>query len=269
MKNSKMPAFTSKTIKSLAPVFPYKEQPNCLGRAEYQQLAKAQHAEDARRRASFLERLEAYKKNNESVRSYPTPSFSLPKKPVIAWDEETQTNIEVLPVRLVRSEARVLDDNLASTEQIPNYERTEEPSSDEYPYDAPPLDPSQYASVAVDDEYDTTGPLAPEGSDGQVDVRDWSKATVGTVTCVGRFPYRFKDGEQKTFMVRVGSKDHWGVDLERVVREFKLQKGDKIALMCIGKQDVIVPIKEQQPDGSLKTVEKAAKRNTWVAKRLK
>jgi hypothetical protein len=269
MNNSKMPAFSVPSIKAMAQTFPYQDKSGPMSRDDYKLLAKTQRSVESRRRTAFLERFNSYMLSNDSVRSFPTPSFTLPDVPVMAFDEETQTSIELLPVRSMRPASRSEPVVSQVVSSRATNEQVEPSSTDEYPFDLPPIDPSQYAGVDVDEAYDTTGPVAPSGHDGQPDIHDWSGATEGSVTTLGRYPYLYKEGESKTFMVRVGTKDHWGVDLERVVREFNIKKGDKIALMCIGKQDVIVPKKVRQDDGSIKTEEINAVRNTWVAKRVK
>lgn len=266
MQNQKMPAFEPTTLRSLSVVFPYIGKVEKMNARDYKLLSKAQKAEEMLRRKAFVARLDEYKLSFDTVRSFPTPVLDSFAEPEIDWDDETLTQTPCdQNALLAHGKSLGYQINVAQDEPVVT---AAPPSSDDCPYEAPPLDPSQYSSVQVDDEYDTTGPTAPDGNAGQPDVYDWSKATVGVVTNIGCYPYRYEKGKSKTHMVRVGTQDHWGVDLERVVREFGLKKGDKIALMSIGKQPVIVPEKVRQEDGSIKTVEKSAMRNTWVAKRL-
>lgn len=264
MKDSKMPAFNTQTLKAMASTFPYKDKPGPLSLADYRTLAKAQRVEEFRRRTDFLTRLTAYKeKHDDSVRAFPTPDFFPEEPPVIGWIDDAPPCGLVLPFRSQQGADLDVHDELP-----PHDDRFHDDASPvgDYPFEVPPIDPSQYGSVEVDEAYDQTGPVAPQGSDAQPDIGDWSKATVGVVTTIGSFPYLYKKDANKVFMVRIGTKDHWGVDLKRLVREFNIKKGSKIALMCIGKQPVVVQEKVPQPDGSIKTVEKDALRNCWVAK---
>lgn len=251
------------SAKPVAGLFPYQD---CGVKSvlDYRDLAKLQTAEDVQRRTEFSQRLEAFRKIDQPLRSYPTPSLE---------GGGRQDLVDIRPGRLIGdcSPSYLLEAASENSTGLPPAAHAATPSGADvgYAFEAPPLDASQYGGVEVDEQYDLGMPSSPTGSEGQPDEYDWSKATIGEVTTFGRFNYRFKKDESKTFMIRLGTQDHWGVDLERVAREFGIKKGDKIALMCIGKQPVIVPVRVRQADGSYKMEEQQKVRNTWVCKRLK
>ncbi|MGI0646959.1 hypothetical protein ACRCPS_18240 [Pseudomonas aeruginosa] len=248
--------------KPVAGLFPYQDC-GVKSALDYRDLARLQTAEEVQRRTAFSQRLAAFKQTDEPLRSYPTPSLEGGRHELV----------DLRPGRLIGdcSPNYLLEVASADfTGQAPAAQAASPAGADDdYPFEAPPLDASQYGGVEVDEQYDMGMPSTPTGVEGQPDLYDWSKATTGVVTTFGRFPYRYQKDKSKTYMIRLGTQDHWGVDLERVAREFGLQKGDKVALMCIGKQPVIVPVRVRQSDGSYKTEEQEKMRNTWVCKRLK
>lgn len=236
-------------IESLAGTFPYKELRRPLTKAELTVLASTSREIEAKRRQSFEERLAEFRKSGESLRSFPMSLQQAIREPSKKFDAADLVGFT--PVHL-------------KVQQQVN----SAPADDPFPFEAPPIAEHDYCDIPVDDDYDVSGNTTIEAHEGQPDVYDWKGATEGAITKIGFFPYRFKKGEPKTHLIRIGTKDHWGVDLERVVREFKLKEGDRIALKSIGKQPVVVPKRVQQDDGTYVIKQVDAMRNTWVCKRL-
>lgn len=250
-----------------ASMFPYQESGHPRKALDYRLMARIQLQELVDRRTAFVQRLDAFKQSDEPLRSFPTPAMT-PRKCRAEYVDDMLATYGPDPANYSYQSMQQAT-QAQEQHQVVEAPQVAGPSFDDSPFEAPPLDANAYGNIEVDDEYDLDMPSCPEGSEAQPDGLDWSKATVGEVTSFGKFPYRYKQGESKVFMIRLGTQDHWGVDLERVVREFNLQKGDKIALMCIGKVPVIVPVRVLQTDGSYKTEEQEKMRNTWVCKRLK
>ncbi|EPJ7983176.1 hypothetical protein L4Z68_002330 [Pseudomonas aeruginosa] len=267
MHRNNNPASAGTAVKPQVMLFPYQAKASPRSAQEYRAVARLQQAEEIHRRTEFSKRLDELKQSGQDIRSFPTPALGFEQSEAPVYDNSVSTRMadyDIPPVgAMTRPPQQQADVNApAAVQPMPA-------SDDSYPFDAPPIDPSQYGGVEVDDEYDTTVPAAPMGEEGQPDTYDWSKATVGEVTTFGSFPYRYQKGASKTFMVRLGTQDLWGVDLKRVAREFNLKKGDRVALMCIGKQPVEVPVRKRQEDGSYQIVHETKMRNTWVAKRVR
>lgn len=240
-------------------LYPYFDSGKPKSRKQHHLIAGAQQLANQHRKSDFDARLRELRSRGETLRSFPTDAGS------ISWPLEGQAGSqEVLSYieQVSRPHANGHVATPASDVMVQG------PSDDPYPFEAPPIDASAFGGIEVDPEYDQGMALHPAGEEGQPDVYDWSDATIGNITKIGFFPFRFKQGEKKTHMIRIGTKDHWGVDLERVVREFNLREGDKIALMSIGKHPVVVKERVRQDDGSYKTEDKNAMRNTWVCKRV-
>jgi hypothetical protein len=261
------PPAGSVSLRGLAALFPYRAANRARSQREYQILSNAQTADEISRRNDFHERLAAFKESGESLRSNPTylPDPLLGRTDLVQQDHLQNYFANQAGSSSIRSSGAPqahmvapIQPKAASVDQEP----------DPFPFDVPPMDCDAFADVPVDVEYDQRVGTEVDGPDGQPDVHDWSKGTTGTITKIGFFPFRYKRGENKTHMVRIGTKDHWGADLERVIREFKLKEGDNISLVCIGKQPVVVKQKVDNGDGTYRMEDVDALRNTWACKRV-
>lgn len=246
---NKPPVSRQALLEALAGTFPYKELRRPLSRNELAVLASASREIELKRRESFEERLCEFRKSGESLRSFPMSLDTAIRDKTQKLNPDDLLGFTPVHVKVQQQAQQATVD-------------------DPFPFEAPPIMPTDYFDIPVDNEYDLTANEGIDAYEGQPDVHDWSGATEGSITKIGFFPYRFKKNESKTHLIRIGTKDHWGVDLERVVREFKLKEGDRIALKCIGKQPVIVSKREQQLDGTYAVKQVEAMRNTWVCKRL-
>jgi len=246
-------------VRTKADLYPYFDYEMPKNETLHHLISGAQQVVRQQRRADFDSRLVELRSRGESLRSFPTDTRSS------TWHIDGRPDIQAL-----------LSIGGPLSHHVENCQRPDdagdlsevEAGGDPYPFGSPPMDASAYSDIEVEAEYDMGTEMHPAGEEGQPDVLDWTDATVGSITKIGFFPYRYKKNENKTHMIRIGTKDHWGVDLERVVREFSLREGDHIALMSIGKQPVVVKTRVRQEDGTYKLEEKDAMRNTWVCKRV-
>lgn len=251
-------------LRGVAALFPYRAARNARSRNEYVQLAAIQAVGEIERRMEFHKRLSDFKKTGGSVRSA-----------IAVLPPHNRLLSNYLDNHVLQGDRPPLEGELMPYSQPIPYENpgaavaAAAPPQDGFYDESPPLVDADYAGVQIEDEYDRSMPSSPVGDDGQPDVHDWSDACVGVITKIGFFPYRYKPNESKTHMVRVGTLDHWGVDLERLVREFSLVEGDKIALKCIGKQPVVIKKRVEQEGGGFKMEDANVMRNSWVCKRVK
>lgn len=83
----------------------------------------------------------------------------------------------------------------------------------------------------------------------------------GEIVDLGSAPYEHKEDGTASFFItlRHGDKNHtlWGIDLARVAREKRLQRGDRAELFCRGRQ----PVKVKNRQGKIIHTH----RNTWDA----
>lgn len=101
----------------------------------------------------------------------------------------------------------------------------------------------------------------------EIDV--WSDALMGEITAFGAFPYKHQKGEKISYMIRLGTLEVWGVDLERCMVEYDLDIGDRIALKRIGKVPVQVLQNVIDVQGNVIGEEPVTvDRVSWIAKRL-
>ncbi|MGN7444282.1 MULTISPECIES: hypothetical protein [Pseudomonas] len=97
----------------------------------------------------------------------------------------------------------------------------------------------------------------------------WADALKGEVTSFGAFPYKHQKGEKISFMIRLGTLEVWGVDLERCMVEYDIDIGDRIALKRIGKVPVTVMQNVIDELGNVIGEEPVTvDRVSWIAKRL-
>ncbi|APC19404.1 hypothetical protein BLL42_27075 (plasmid) [Pseudomonas frederiksbergensis] len=101
----------------------------------------------------------------------------------------------------------------------------------------------------------------------EIDV--WADALKGEVTSFGAFPYKHQKGEKISYMIRLGTLEVWGVDLERCMVEYDIDIGDRIALKRIGKVPVQVMQNVIDELGNVIGEEPVTvDRVSWIAKRL-
>jgi hypothetical protein len=76
--------------------------------------------------------------------------------------------------------------------------------------------------------------------------RTWA---AGVVTSHGRAPYQFKQGSSESYHVQLrtadGERTVWGADLERVVRENKIELGQHVMLEQAGRERVQLPVRDE------------------------
>ncbi|MBP3998254.1 hypothetical protein [Pseudomonas koreensis] len=115
---------------------------------------------------------------------------------------------------------------------------------------------------AYEQHFQNCADTAPE-----IDV--WADALKGEVTSFGAFPYKHQKGEKISFMIRLGTLEVWGVDLERCMVEYDIDIGDRIALKRIGKVPVQVMQNVIDQFGTVIGEEPVTvDRVSWIAKRL-
>lgn len=88
---------------------------------------------------------------------------------------------------------------------------------------------------------------------------------VGVVEKMGHFPYKYRTGQNRNFVVRVSGADVWGVELAEATQQAGVELGDKVALKKISKSDVEVQQKLLDINGDVcgtKTVR--AHKNHWL-----
>lgn len=238
--------------------WPYLRPMSFRSRTELEDFARQQSLLAGESQQHFHERLHKLRADGGSIRSYPTPQL-VPR-------EESIIDVGMLQAMargVQRQDAKGSSASASPTNSVDSGA-------------APELDHNfamdgMYAGVEIEPECDNSISNGPEGEAAQPLNVDWSDAFTGEITLYGKYPYLFKNenkGKQPSYVIRLGTKDVWGVDLERVVREFNLRKGDRIALKCIG--EMVVPIEEPGRDdnGNDAIIIRSAKRKTWVAKRI-
>lgn len=90
---------------------------------------------------------------------------------------------------------------------------------------------------------------------------------VGVVEKMGHFPYKFRTGQNRNFVVRVSGTDIWGVDLAEATQQAGVEVGDKIALKKVSKSDVEVEQKLLDIYGEVRGTKLIrAHKNHWLVK---
>jgi hypothetical protein len=229
-------------------------------RSDLVEFARQQQELSNQSHQSFLQRLEKLKEEGGSLRSFPTPSMGRQEEHLIGVG---------LGQALSRASARSTGE--AAVEPVAVAIQSAGDPDTPYELDAV-FDPdTMYAGVEIEPESDKSLLPPPEVVESHGQVVDWSDAFTGEITYYGKHPYLFKKENQEkkaSYVVRLGTNDHWGVDLERVVRENKFKKGDRIALKCIGVMPVTIEEVGRDDQGNEAVILRPGKRKTWVAKRI-
>lgn len=90
---------------------------------------------------------------------------------------------------------------------------------------------------------------------------------VGVVEKMGHFPYKFRTGQNRNFVVRVSGADVWGVELAEATQQAGVETGDKVALKKVSKSDVEVEQKLLDIHGEVcGTKLIRAHKNHWLVK---
>ncbi|MEW5511819.1 hypothetical protein ABGT16_04295 [Pseudomonas asiatica] len=229
-------------------------------RNELMEFARQQQELSNQSHQCFLQRLEKLKVEGGSLRSFPTPTMGRQDECLIG-------------VGLVQAlgRASVRSTGVAAVEPVAEAVESAGDPDMLSELDAV-FDPdTMYAGVEIEPESDKSLLPPPEVVASHGQVVDWSDAFIGEITYYGKHPYLFKKENQEkkaSYVVRLGTNDHWGVDLERVVRENKFKKGDRIALKSIGVMPVTIEEVGRDDQGNEIVILRPGKRKTWVAKRI-
>ncbi|EMC9392157.1 relaxase [Vibrio parahaemolyticus] len=93
------------------------------------------------------------------------------------------------------------------------------------------------------------------------------KQEVGVIVSHKAAPYQHNEKNNMSYVVEIENhgvvREVWGKDLERVMKENAVQKGDKVKLTQEGQQDVTVNARVEQQDGTVKTEAIETHRNEW------
>lgn len=85
-------------------------------------------------------------------------------------------------------------------------------------------------------------------------------------------PYLFDDTNKSSYVVVLNNagkeENYWGIDLQRVILEKKIQKGDNITLENIGPELVTIDVAIKEKGKVVRYESKQVKRNTWTAEIL-
>lgn len=249
-KTSKFPEASLKT-------WPYLQPMSFRSVSDLEEFARQQNQLAGESQKSFSERFEQLKAKGGSIRSFPTP-------PMGGLDES------VVDMGLVQAVARAsASDQRAAGAQAAA--PVAAPSNLPQEFDPALLFEEMYEGVDIEPEFDKSLPQPPAEESAKAVTIDWSDASVGEITLYGKYPYQFKEENRKknlSYVIRLGTENIWGVDLERIMREHKFKKGDRIALKCISFDRVTVPEQGHDHQGNEQIVLRPAKRKTWVAKRI-
>lgn len=98
------------------------------------------------------------------------------------------------------------------------------------------------------------------------------KEAIGTVVSHQAAPYQHNKDNNMSYVVKLDqngtTREVWGKDLQRVMQDNHIKKGDHIRLEQAGKQDVTVRASVEQPDGSMKKEHIETQRNEWQVSRV-
>nr|WP_172689297.1 LPD7 domain-containing protein [Pseudomonas fluorescens]ARJ57898.1 putative DNA primase/helicase [Pseudomonas fluorescens] len=91
----------------------------------------------------------------------------------------------------------------------------------------------------------------------------------GEVLEFGSAPYQFDISNSRSFYVTLKNSDGeprttWGVDLERVIEEQSIERGDQVELKNLGRKDIIIEVPVRDTSGQvLRYEERKTHRNEW------
>ena len=91
----------------------------------------------------------------------------------------------------------------------------------------------------------------------------------GEVLEFGSAPYQFDISNSRSFYVTLKNSDGeprttWGVDLERVIEEQSIKRGDQVELKNLGRKDIIIEVPVRDTSGQvLRYEERKTHRNEW------
>ncbi len=97
---------------------------------------------------------------------------------------------------------------------------------------------------------------------------------VGRMLDHGAAPYENREDESPNYFVKLktanGERTIWGVDLERGIADGRLQRGDDLVLIHLGRKPVTVATRERDESGAYtgRQVEAVVDRNTWEIGKL-
>ena len=97
---------------------------------------------------------------------------------------------------------------------------------------------------------------------------------VGRMLDHGAAPYENREDEAPNYFVKLktanGDRTIWGVDLERGIADGRLQRGDDLVLIHLGRKPVTVATRERDESGAYtgRQVEAVVNRNTWEVGKL-
>ncbi|EKF7417622.1 hypothetical protein EFK68_04140 [Pseudomonas aeruginosa] len=249
---------TTKFPEAALQTWPYLQPMSFRSRSEIEDFARQQQKLAGKSQKLFQERLDKLKSDGGSIRSYPTPSLDVRDECVVDLGL-----LKAMARGVANSAVKVTSEPVAV---VPKVESDVPPE-----FDQTLVHDEMYAGVEIEPECDKTIPVGPEGEAAQPQVIDWSDAFTGEISFYGKYAYLFKPENQKkkpSYVIRLGTKDHWGVDLERIMKEHKFKKGDRIALKCIGMMPVTIEEVGYDNQGNEEVILRPGKRKTWVAKRI-
>lgn len=247
---------STKFPEAVLKTWPYLQPMSFRSRNDLEEFARQQKELAGHSQQLFRQRLEKLKSEGGSIRSYPTPSMGVRDECLV-------------DMGLVRAVAR--GSGNADVKVIAAPEPVAEKAVVQPEFDPTLVHDEMYAGVEIEPECDKSLPVGPEGEAAQPQVVDWSDAFTGEISFYGKYAYLFKQENQKkkpSYVIRLGTKDHWGVDLERIMKEHKFKKGDRIALKCIGMMPVTIEEIGRDDQGNETVILRPGKRKTWVAKRI-
>ncbi|NWC83838.1 hypothetical protein HX798_26655 [Pseudomonas putida] len=251
--------FSNKFSEASLQTWPYRSM-SFRTRNDLVEFARQQQELSSQSHQLFLQRLEKVKVEGGSLRSFPTPTMGRQDEHLVG---------EGFVQAMSRASARSAGEAAVEPVSI----AVQSAGDPDMPFELDAVfDPdAMYAGVEIEPESDKSLQPPPEVVASQGQVVDWSDAFTGEITYYGKHPYLFKKENQEkkaSYVVRLGTNDHWGVDLERVIRENRLKKGDRIALKCIGVMPVTIEDVGRDDQGNETVILRPGKRKTWVAKRI-
>lgn len=249
---------TTKFPEAVLQTWPYLQPMSFRSRSEIEDFARQQQKLAGKSMKLFQDRLSKLKSDGGSIRSYPTPNLDVRDECVV-------------DLGLLKAMARGVPSNSVKGASEPVAPDPKVQSDVPPEFDQTLVHEEMYAGVEIDPECDKSIPVAPEGETALPKVIDWSDAFTGEITFYGKYAYLYKAENKKkkpSYVIRLGANDHWGVDLERIMKEHKFKKGDRIALKCIGLMPVTIEEIGRDDQGNETVVLRPGRRKTWVAKRI-
>lgn len=259
-----------KIAQPMVELYPYRASECPRSKHDIMDQAASLAQFERERRSDFLKRLALFRQaGSESIRSFPAQLFEpvcnyeMPPAPRVqfhpAGDLETHASHQVFDDAPLASISDCGEYGLESAPYLDGVHGLQlDPSFEEVP-------PGYYSDLPMEA---SPAELPAEVLADDTDI-DWSRAKEGVVSQFGHYHYKFDKDQSMSYLVRLGRNEYvWGIDLERVVNQHKVKKGDRVLLKCIGKQPVEVEVKVKQPDNSYTVEKKTVRRNTWVARVL-